>query len=151
MTRKKNNTRMILLLTFMLILTSYFAIPQVLNSATITNFDLPTGQIIKVIPLPDLNQITLLQQQAEAEQEVAYLLHQEHLDPLAKYLEINRFNEAKAPDVKKVKVELERRCSEIETRYQSMKTAQVSLRNLKKGYGYACPIVIERFAKTLTQ
>jgi hypothetical protein len=142
---------MILLLTFILILISYFAIPQVLNSATITSFDPPTGQIIKVIPLPDLNQITLLQQQAESEQEVAYLLNQEYLDPLAKYLEINRFNATKAPYVKKIKAELEQRCSEIETRYQSMRTAQVSLRNLKKGYGYACPMVIERLATTLTQ
>ena len=151
MTQKRNHFRMVILLIFIFILVSYFAIPQMLNSAPITHFEPPKGQIIKVIPPPDLNEIIMAQQQAESEQEVAYLLHQKYLDPLAKYLEANRFNKAKAPYVKKVKMELEQRCSEIEKRYQSMRKDQVSLRNLKKGYEYACPTIIDRLATTLSQ
>ena len=151
MTRKRKNARVIILLIFTVILVSYFAIPQVLNSAPITYFEPPPGQTIKVIPLPDLNKITMVQQQAESEQKVAHLLHQEYLDPLAKYLETNRFDETKARYVKKIEMELEQRCGEIEKRYQSMRKDQVSLRSLKKNYGYACPTVVDRLLKKLTQ
>lgn len=150
MTRRKNNSQLIFLVIILLILISYIAIPQVINSAPITDLEVEE-QITKVIPLPDLNKIKIAQQQAESEQEVAHLLHQEYLDPLAKYLETNHFNEAKAPYVNKVSQELEQRCSEIEKRYQTMKKDQVSLKSLRKGYGYACPIIIDRLAKKLTK
>ena len=151
MTRRKNNTWVVFLLIILLISISYIAIPRVINSAPIIDVEPVTGQIIKVIPLPDFNKIKMLQQQAESEQEVAHLLRQEYLDPLADYLETNRFNKAKVPYVKKVNQELEQRCSEIEKRYHAMRIDQVSLKNLKKGYGYACPIIIDRLAKKLTQ
>jgi hypothetical protein len=151
MTKRRNSTRLVFLLIILLILISYIAIPQVINSAPIAAVENSTTQVVKVIPLPDLNKIKMAQQQVESEQEVAHLLHQQHLDPLAKYVEINHLNEAKAPYVEKVKLELAQRCSEVENHYQSMKTDRVTLKNLKPGYGYACPAVVERLTKTLTK
>ncbi|NJO15663.1 MAG: hypothetical protein HC877_07930 [Thioploca sp.] len=151
MTKSRNSTRLVFLLVLLLMLISYIAIPQVINSAPIAAVENSTTQVVKVIPLPDLNKIKMAQQQVESEQEVAYLLHQQYLDPLAKYIDINHLNEAKTPYVEKVKMELTQRCSEVENRYQSMKTARVTLRNLKQSYGYACPAVVERLTKTLSK
>ncbi len=151
MTKSRNSTRLVFLLVLLLMLISYIAIPQVINSAPIAAVENSTTQVFKVIPLPDLNKIKMAQQQVESEQEVAHLLHQQQLDPLAKYIDINHLNEAKTPYVEKVKMELTQRCSEVENRYQSMKTDRVTLRNLKQGYGYACPAVVERLTKTLSK
>ena len=151
MTKSRNSTRLVFLLILLLILISYIAIPQVINSAPIAAVENSTTQVVKVIPLPDLNKIKMAQQQVESEQEVAHLLHQQYLDPLAKYIDINRLNEAKTSYVEKVKMELTQRCNEVENRYQSMKIDRVTLRNLKQGYGYACPAVVERLTKTLSK
>ncbi len=148
-TRRKNSRGVLFLLILSLALLVYFAIPKVINSAPIAEFEPTQEQIIKVLPLPQLAKIKMAQHQTESEQEIQHLLNQPYLDPLTKYIEKHRLNKAKAPYVKKIKAERDRRCNDIDQRYRNMKKSYATFMKLKKGYGYSCPLVISGFADRL--
>ncbi|MDY6993087.1 MAG: hypothetical protein SVR94_10860 [Pseudomonadota bacterium] len=87
------------------------------------------------------------EQRLQFEQEIQSLFKQKYIDPLTEYIEYYEFDDQRAPFVEQVLVERDKRCSEIEQRYQAQKHNDQTGLQLKKGYNYSCPEVVERLSQ----
>jgi hypothetical protein len=154
--RTRRKFKYILMFLFIALLAAaiYFTVPQLLHfqmsTAEIDGEEIDGEEkIIKSLPLPNLEAIRTAQYHAQLEQEMKNVLENKHIDPLTTYIEKNRLNEVKAPYVERVKIERDRRCQEVEDRYQRLKKDYTTFIKLKTQYNYSCPQVINNFLELM--
>jgi len=94
---------------------------------------------------PVLNPFSALD--AEEEAAVQALYEQKYIDPLTDYINKNKRDEAKQVYVEQVQVERERRCMDIQARYDERPKTMHNLQRLRSGYNYSCPAIVTAFAK----
>ncbi|MCP4702471.1 MAG: hypothetical protein GY862_37270 [Gammaproteobacteria bacterium] len=87
--------------------------------------------------------------EVQAKQEMEELFSQALIDPLTKYIE--KYRDDKYSYVEEVLAEREKRCEQIELRYQKREKTRANLIKLTGGYDYSCPQVVERFTKAMAQ
>jgi hypothetical protein len=148
-TRKHKKSKAGLFILLFSISIAGFITTQFLHFKPATQLKDTGEQVIKTIPLPNLEKKKRVEHHLRSEQEVQNLLGQKYIDPLTKYIEKHRRNEAKALYVQKVKTERDRRCVEIEKLYNTRKNNLATFTRLKKNYNYSCPHIVVNFANRL--
>jgi hypothetical protein len=112
------------------------------------------GIVVAMTPVPpqDINTDNTNvseQENTQFEQEVHYLFDQKYIDPLTDYVEKYQTDNHRTEQVQRVLEERDKRCAEIEQRYQHQKKDTLTLAKLKKGYAHSCPQAIATFVETL--
>lgn len=83
--------------------------------------------------------------------EVQALFDQQYVDPLNRFLKKYAKDPERIDHLAQVRKELDRRCGKIAERYETRSATPANLDKLKRGYGYSCPQVVDRFTTRVAE
>lgn len=86
------------------------------------------------------------QSNAQYDQELAQLFDQPYITPLVQYLAQHGSDASRAPHLRQVEEERQRRCQTVAARYAERDKTEDSLQQLRASYGDACPAQVADFA-----